>query len=252
MQHDLVLRADDVALVPLGFGHAPALLALVDDGLWAGLATPQPVSTTDMERLVLTAWETPGRYAFAVVDAATGQVRGATSLHEVDRGHRRGTIGHTFYGRAWWGGSTNPAAKLALLTLAFDEWGLHRVGLRVDPRNTRSVAAIRRLGAVEEGLLRGYRATADGMADSLSFSILATEWPQVRAGLVRRLAGGVLTTSAGYADAPPSPAEVVAAAGVLTASAAAALDDAADAAGSAHGQAQVRGEGGRKAQELLL
>lgn len=213
MQHDLVLRAHDVRLVPLDFSHSEALLSLVDDDLWAGLSSPRPRSVTDMERLVLTAWETPDRYAFTVLDAATGAVRGSTSLHEVERLHRRAALGHTFYGRSWWGGSTNPAAKLAVLQQAFEGWGLHRVALRVDPRNVRSMAAVRRLGAVEEGLLRGHRATADGdQADSVSFSILAPEWPDVRARLEQRLggvAGPVATAAVTNVMVPVSPSVLV-------------------------------------------
>ncbi len=60
---------------------------------------------------------------------------------------QRCEIGHTFYGRQWWGGRTNPASKLLALTHAFEEWGMYRVALRGDTRNTRSVAAMRRLGA---------------------------------------------------------------------------------------------------------
>lgn len=218
VQHDLVLRAHDVALVPLDFAHAEALLGLVDEALWAGLSSPLPRTATDMERLVLTAWETPGRYAFTVVDAATGEVRGSTSLHEVERLHRRAALGHTFYGRAWWGGTTNPATKLAVLGLAFETWSLHRVALRVDPRNVRSLAAVRRLGAVEEGVLRGHRATADGdQADSVSFSILEPEWPEVKARLCARLGvapGGVTSQAPGVSSALSSVSALPAAPGV--------------------------------------
>ncbi|MDT0165848.1 GNAT family protein [Actinotalea sp. AC32] len=195
MQHDIVLGAHDVTLVPLGYEHAAALLELVDDDLWAGLSTPRPRTTADVELMVLRAWESPTRWSFAVLDARTGEVRGSTSLYEVDRDHRRAVVGLTFYGRRWWGGPTNPATKLALLGHAFDGWGLHRVALRVDPANVRSVAAVERLGGVREGLLRGHRTTPDGAtADSLSFSILSSEWPDVRAGLERRLAGAPAPT----------------------------------------------------------
>lgn len=203
MQHDIVLGAHDVALVPLGYEHAAPLLALVDDALWAGLSTPRPRTSADMELMVLRAWESPTRWSFAVLDAVTGEVRGSTSLYEVDRDHRRAVVGLTFYGRRWWGGSTNPAAKLALLGHAFETWGLHRVALRVDPANVRSVAAVERLGGVREGLLRGHRTTPDGAtADSLSFSIISSEWPAVRAGLEHRLAGV-------QAPAVPAPAPAV-------------------------------------------
>lgn len=189
MNHDIVLRAHDVALVPLGYEHAAPLLALVDDELWAGLSSPRPRTLADVELMVLRAWEDPARWSFAVVDACTGEVRGSTSLHEVDRDHRRAVVGLTWLGRRWWGGTTNPASKLALLTHAFETWGLHRVAFRVDPANGRSLTAVERLGAVREGVLRGHRTTPDGRtADSVALSILAPEWPLVRARLEARLA----------------------------------------------------------------
>lgn len=188
MQHDLTLSAADVRLVPLDLDHAPALLALVDDEMWFGMTTPTPRRVEDMADWVRLAHATPARYAFAVVGRA-GEVRGSTSFYDVDREVGRCEIGHTFYGRAWWGGRTNPACKLALLGHAFEEWGMHRVALRGDARNTRSVAAMRRLGAVEEGVLRGHRVAADGSrGDTVYFSLLAPEWPVARARLEERLA----------------------------------------------------------------
>lgn len=103
---------------------------------------------------------------------------------------QRCEIGHTFYGRHWWGGATNPACKLLLLTHAFEDWGMYRVALRCDARNARSLAAMRRLGAVPEGVLRGHRVAADGSrGDTAYLSVLAPEWPAVRDGLLRRFAG---------------------------------------------------------------
>lgn len=189
MQHDLALAAGDVRLVPLTVDHAEALLRLVDDELWSGMTTPTPRAVAALTDWVERAHATPGRYAFAVL-GPDGQVRGSTSFYEVDAQVRRCEVGHTFYGRAWWGGTTNPACKLALLAHAFEEWGMHRVALRADARNARSVAAMRRLGAVEEGVLRGHRVAADGSrGDTVYFSVLAPEWPAVRAGLEDRLAG---------------------------------------------------------------
>nr|WP_297424883.1 GNAT family protein [uncultured Actinotalea sp.] len=188
MQHDLVLSAGDVRLVPLEAHHAPDLLALVDDGMWFGMTTPTPRRVEDMRAWMELAHVTPARCAFAVL-GPDGGVRGSTSYYDVDHQVGRCEVGHTFYGRAWWGGSTNPACKLALLGHAFEEWGMHRVALRGDARNSRSVAAMRRLGAVEEGVLRGHRIAADGSrGDTVYFSVLAPEWPTVRTRLEERLA----------------------------------------------------------------
>jgi RimJ/RimL family protein N-acetyltransferase len=118
-----------------------------------------------------------------------GEVRGSTRFYELNTGQRRVEIGSTFYGRAWWAGVTNPACKLLLLRHAFEELGLRRVALRCDARNTRSRAAILRLGAREEGRLRAHRVAPDGsVGDTLYFSVLADEWPGVRDGLEARLA----------------------------------------------------------------
>ena len=188
MRHDLELTAGDIRLVPLAVEHAAALRALVDDEIWAGTVVPLPRTDADMGELVQTHLDAPDRYAFAVTDALTGEVRGQTTFYDVVLAQGRCEVGNTFYGRRWWGGSTNPAAKLAMLTHAFDRWGMHRVAFRADARNARSLAALARLGAVREGALRGHRLAADGTRqDSVYFSVLASEWPAVRSGLEGRL-----------------------------------------------------------------
>lgn len=197
MQHDLALAGPGVRLVPLGPEHAAALAAFVDDRVWRGMTTPVPRDEAGMLVEVERATATPGRYAFAVLDGASGEVLGSTSLYDVDRRMGRLEVGHTFYAPAVWGTHVNPACKLTLLTHAFEEWGVHRVALRVDSRNARSLAAVARLGAVEEGRLRGHRLAPDGSrGDSVYFSILSDEWPQARARLRARLAPAP-------ADAPP-------------------------------------------------
>ena len=186
MQHTITLTGHGILLVPLSAEHAPALLDLIDADLWAGMTTPVPTDVAGMTAVL--GLETPDRYGFAVLDAETGEVRGSTSYYDVAPAQQRCEIGFTFYGRRWWGGWTNPACKLLLLTHAFDEWGMHRVALRGDARNARSIAAMRRLGAVPEGVLRGHRVAADGSRGNTAyFSILAPEWPAVRAGLLKRV-----------------------------------------------------------------
>jgi len=188
VQHDLTLVGPGVRLVPLRLEHAAALMAFVDDRVWRGMTTPTPRDEADMLADVTRALETPGRYAFAVLDDASNAVLGSTSLYDVDRRLGRLEVGHTFYDPAVWGTHVNPACKLTLLTHAFEAWGVHRVALRVDARNARSLAAVARLGAVEEGRLRGHRVAPDGSrGDSVYFSILADEWPAARARLRERL-----------------------------------------------------------------
>lgn len=190
MQHDLHLAAHGVRLEPLSRDHAPALAGLVDAKLWAGMTSALPDTVPAMEAYVDAALAAPDHLAFAVL-GPDGEVRGSTRFYELSTGQRRVEIGATFYGRDWWAGVTNPACKLMLLRHAFDELGLQRVALRCDARNDRSRAAILKLGAREEGRLRAHRIAPDGsVGDTLYFSILSHEWPDVRDRLEARLAAG--------------------------------------------------------------
>lgn len=189
MRHESVLEGYGVRLEPLASPHAPALLALVDADLWRGMTSPLPDGPEAMISLVEDAIGRAATIAFAVCDAVTGEVRGSTSFYDLDVQQGRVEVGSTYYGRRFWGGATNPACKMLLFRHAFDEMGLFRVALRCDARNTRSASAIRRLGAVPEGVLRGHRVASDGSrGDTAYFSVLAPEWPQVRRDLEDRLA----------------------------------------------------------------
>lgn len=191
MDHAITLEGFGVRLVPLAPEHAPDLAALVDAELWAGMSNPLPDTTPAMAGYVASAVATPGRAAFAVLGADDGVVRGSTSLYEWVPAQERVELGSTFYARRFWGGETNPACKLLLMTYAFEEAGINRLALRADSRNARSIAAITRLGAVHEGVLREHRIAPDGSrGDTVYFSILAREWPTVRADLLDRLAAG--------------------------------------------------------------
>ncbi len=194
VRHDIVLEGFGLRLEPLADRHGAALLALIDDELWAGMPSPPPRNAADIAAYVAEAEANPTRLAFAVVVPAgeqPGQVRGSTSFYGWVPEQGRVEIGHTFYGRPWWGGRTNPTCKYLLLTHAFEVLGAQRVALRADARNARSLAAMRKLGAVPEGVLRSHRVAADGSrGDTAYFSILAPEWPAVRAGLLARLGVG--------------------------------------------------------------
>jgi RimJ/RimL family protein N-acetyltransferase len=132
--------------------------------------------------------EAGGRVAYAVRDKTGGEVIGTTSFLDIRRQHCSVEIGATFFAPAARSGATNPEAKLLMLAHAFDGGAL-RVELITDQRNLRSQAAIAKLGAVREGVLRHERITWTGhVRDSVLYSILPAEWPEVRAGLERRLA----------------------------------------------------------------
>jgi RimJ/RimL family protein N-acetyltransferase len=191
MRHDLTLDGFGVRLVPLAPEHAAGLAGFVDDRVWAGMSSPTPRGIADVLGVVAGALATDGRLALAALDAETGEVRGSTSLYDLSEPLARVEIGHTFFAPRWWGTANNPACKYLMLRHAFEEWGMQRVALRADARNTRSVGAITRLGAVPEGVLRSHRVAPDGSrGDTAYFSVLADEWPAVRDGLLERLSRG--------------------------------------------------------------
>jgi N-acetyltransferase len=135
----------------------------------------------------------PGRTAYTVRLTGAGglgeagTVVGTSSLGDVDLANERIHLGWTMYGSRWWGSEVNPECKLLLLGHAFD-CGFGRVKIQTDAVNERSQAAIARLGATREGVLRRHSKRADGtFRDTVVFSVLRQEWPAVRAGLEQRL-----------------------------------------------------------------
>jgi N-acetyltransferase len=129
--------------------------------------------------------------SWATVDAGTGRAIGSTRFLDIAPEHGRLEIGWTWLAPSHQRTATNSEAKLLQLSYAFDELGATRVALKTDERNERSQAAIARLGAVREGVLRHQFRMPDGfMRSSVYFSILADEWPAVKEALVTRLAGG--------------------------------------------------------------
>lgn len=128
------------------------------------------------------------RIAYAVRRRSDGAVVGTTSLYEIKPEHRRCEVGSTFYRPEARGGPINPACKRLLLEQAFSN-GAIRVEIITDALNAPSQAAIRKLGATFEGVLRRHKITWTGRErDTAQFSILDNEWPQVRQGLDERLA----------------------------------------------------------------
>jgi RimJ/RimL family protein N-acetyltransferase len=188
-----VLENAFVRLEPLDTGHAAALAALtVGTGLTRWF--PQPLDTpAAVDRFIAVARADAERgqaLPFAIIARESGATVGATRLGAIAPEHRRAEIGWTFVGQGWRRTRINTAAKLLLLSHAFERMGCMRVELKTDSRNLASRAAILRIGATEEGTLRHHMVCADGHArDTVYFSILLEEWPTLKAGLEARLAG---------------------------------------------------------------
>ncbi len=119
--------------------------------------------------------------AWAIVDVASGEAVGGTTYLDIAPADKRLEIGSTWHGRAIWRTAINTECKYLLLRHAFEELGCNRVQLKTDLRNERSHAAIARLGAVREGVLRSQMVMPDGwVRDTVMFSIVKAEWPAVK------------------------------------------------------------------------
>ncbi len=125
---------------------------------------------------------------FAVFDVATGQLAGSSTFLAISAPFKRLEIGSTWYAKPFQGGVTNPATKLAMMTHVFETLGWRRVEFKLDADNKRSWAAMKKLGATEEGIFRKHMILPDGKnRDSVWFSVIDDDWPRVKAGLMQRL-----------------------------------------------------------------
>jgi RimJ/RimL family protein N-acetyltransferase len=175
--------------------------ALDDERVWAaghgGGPAGRPRDVAGTRRIIETAraaFERGERVPYVVRLAsdgalgAAGTVVGTTSIGDVDLVNERAHVGWTAYGVPWWGTAVNAECKLLLLAHAFEDCGFGRVKIQTDAINTRSQAAIAKLGATREGVLRRHLRRADGtFRDTVVFSVLREEWPAVRSGLLDRL-----------------------------------------------------------------
>ncbi len=182
----LALRG--VQLVPLGLEHEVGLRAAAADGeLWQLRVTsvPAPEETRDYIEQALAARAAGQRFAFAVLDELSGRVLGCTSYHDILPAVKRVEIGYTWYAKSVQRTHVNTTCKLLLLTHAFEHLGCHVVGWRTDNFNFASQAAIERLGAKKDGVIRGHALRRDGtIRDTVMYSLRSGEWPEVKAQLL--------------------------------------------------------------------
>ncbi len=184
----VTLSGTHVRLEPLERRHLPDLFAAGggDDELWRWQGGPAPRTEEELGNK-LDAVLAGSYVAFAVVRAESAV--GWTTYMDIDVQHERLEIGWTWYGRAHWRSPVNTETKVLLLTHAFEDLGMGRVQLKTDHMNLRSQAAIARLGATREGVLRRHMRRHDGTwRDTVYFSILADEWAAIKLRLSQRLA----------------------------------------------------------------
>ncbi|HEX2207316.1 MAG TPA: GNAT family protein [Longimicrobium sp.] len=188
----VTLEGRHVRLVPMTREQVPALWrAGSDPGLWR-LTMAQVHSQDDMRRYVEAALRAQAQgtaLPFVTTEAGTGRVIGSTRFGNADATHRRVEIGWTWLAPAWQRTTANTEAKYLMLRHAFEVLGCVRVELKTDAINARSRAAILRIGAREEGVLRKHQITEGGrIRDTVFFSVIDDEWPAVRARLEQMLA----------------------------------------------------------------
>ena len=185
------LEGRHVRLEPLTQAHHTDLSAVgLDAELWRWI--PTPVRTPEeMSAYIATALEEQSRgvsLPFALIEKNGGKAIGSTRYGNIDRTHHRVEIGWTWIAPPWQRTAINTEAKYLLLKHAFEKLGCVRVELKTDSLNERSRAAILRIGAREEGTLRNHMITSTGrFRHTVYFSILDSEWPEVKSRLQARL-----------------------------------------------------------------
>ncbi len=185
------LQGRGIKLVPLALAHETGIRAAAADGeLWNIRVTsvPEPEQTRKYIDDALTMRDAGNRFAFAVLDVASGTVLGSSSYHDILPAVKRIEIGYTWYAKRCQRTHVNTTAKLLLMTHAFETLGCKVVGWRTDNFNFASQAAIERLGARKDGIIRGHAMRRDGtIRDTVMYSLRSGEWPEVKAQLIHSL-----------------------------------------------------------------
>jgi len=186
------LEGHGIRLEPLAPRHEEELAAAAADGaLWQLWFTsvPAPNETRASIELALQRQREGTMLPWAVRNLATGAIVGSTRFHDIVAHIDRVEIGYTWYAKSWQRSHVNTTCKLLLLTHAFESVGCKVVGFRTDKFNFASQRAIEALGAKKDGVLRHFSTRRDGTArDVVMYSILESEWSEVKMHLERRLA----------------------------------------------------------------
>jgi RimJ/RimL family protein N-acetyltransferase len=189
-----VLTGQLIRLEPLALEHASGYLAAASkEGeevfRWLTIRVPgTDDEARDQIATALAARARGERFPYAQIDASSGEFAGTTSFYEVNPAARAIAIGHTWLGRRWWRTGHNTESKLLMMGHAFDSLGAARVVWHTDINNARSQAAIERLGAVKEGVLRKHRIRPDrSWRDTVQYAMTDDDWPAAREWLSARL-----------------------------------------------------------------
>jgi RimJ/RimL family protein N-acetyltransferase len=188
----VTLEGPDVRLEPLESAHATELATAAADGkLWELWFTtvPEPSGMAAYVDEALSGQRAGHMLSWVVRELTTGALIGTTRYHDVDAEIDRVEIGYTWYSKRWQRSHVNTTCKLLLMTHAFETLGCKVVGLRTDRFNFASQRAIERLGAQKDGIIRHHKRRRDGtVRDTVMYSILGAEWPDVKRHLLLRMA----------------------------------------------------------------
>lgn len=187
----VTLEGAHVRLEPLSESHHEPLCAVgLDPELWKWIPL-QVLDRDQMMRYVLSALADRDKgtaLPFATVDKASGRAVGSTRYMNIDMPNKRVEIGATWIAKPWQRSAINTEAKYLMMRHAFETLGCNRVELKTDFLNTQSRNAILRIGAKQEGIFRQHVVTWTGrVRDSVYFSVIASEWPEVKANLEAKI-----------------------------------------------------------------
>jgi RimJ/RimL family protein N-acetyltransferase len=179
---NIMLENDRVLLRPLAMTDMDILMnfSLNEPDLWTYSLTPAS-GIENLERYLSKAIydRKEGKsYPFLVIDKATNEVAGSTRFYDYNALYKTVQLGYTWYGKKFQGTGLNKHCKYLLLNHAFESWQLERVEFRADATNKRSIAAMKSIGCIEEGILRSNCSSPNGRRDSIVLSILKNEWQE--------------------------------------------------------------------------
>lgn len=192
-----ILKGHRIQLEPLATSHRDELYALAqDESIWTyNSSKAYGDRFNQWFEKALTSFKEGQHLPFAVRRLSDQMLVGSTRYYDINPANRRLTIGYTWYIPEVWGSHVNPECKYLLLKNAFEELHFNRVEFVTDARNLRSRAAIIKIGATEEGLLRQHMLLEDGtLRDTVVFSITQSEWPAIKSNLESRLRAIVTPT----------------------------------------------------------